>query len=103
MVLRDVYCVFEVTVCFETNLIKSNEYKTKKYDNICKNNINRQVELELVFIEISFVGFTSSNLKPFSHLIKLWGINVNQLFSKCTEVACIATYYIFSRRENHEI
>ena len=56
------------------------------------------MKLELFFIEISCVGFTSNNLKPFSNLIKTWGINVNQLVSKCTEVACRATYYIFNRR-----
>ena len=32
MVLGEVFYVFELTVCFETNLIKSSEYKTKKYD-----------------------------------------------------------------------
>ena len=98
MVSGDVYYVFELTVCFETNLIKSNEYKTKKYDDLCREVINKQVKLELFFIEISCVGFTSSNLKPFSNLIKSWGISVNQLVSKSTEVACKATYYIFNRR-----
>ena len=65
IVLGDVYYVFELTVCFETNLIKSNEYKTKKYDDLCREVINKQVKLELFFIEISCVGFTSNNLKPF--------------------------------------
>ena len=97
IVLGDIYYVFELTVCFETNLIKPNEYKTKKYDDLCREAINKQVKLELFFIEISCVGFTSNNLKPFSNLMKSWGINVNQLVSKCTEVACRATYYIFNR------
>ena len=34
MVLGEVYYVFELTVCFETNLIKANEYKTNKYVNL---------------------------------------------------------------------
>ena len=41
MVLGDVYYVFELTVCFETNLIKSNEYKTRKYDELCREVINK--------------------------------------------------------------
>ena len=81
-----------------SNLIKSNQYKTKKYDDLCREVINKQVNLESFFIKISCVGFTSNNLKPFSNLMKSWGINVNQLVSKCTEVACRATYYIFRRR-----
>ena len=93
--------MFELTVCFETNLIKSNEFKTKKHDDLCSEVINKQVKLELFFIEIFCVGFTSNNLKPFSNLMKSWGINVNQLVSKCTEVACRATYYIVNRRGKH--
>ena len=99
IVLGDVYYVFELTVCFETNLIKSNEYKTKKYDDLCREVINKQVKFELFSIEISCVGFSSNNLKPFNNLVKSWNINVNQLVSKCTEVACRATHYIFNRRE----
>ena len=59
--------------------------------------INKQLKLELFFIKISCVNFTSSNLIPFSNLIKSWSINVNQIVSKCTKVACRAAYYIFSR------
>ena len=32
MALGNVYSVFELTVCFETNLIKMNEDKTKKHN-----------------------------------------------------------------------
>ena len=59
------------------------------------------MKLELFFIEISCVGFISNNLKSFSNLIKSWGINVNQLVSKCTEVACTTTYYNSTDVENH--
>ena len=55
------------------------------------------MKLELFLIEISCVAFMSSNLKPYSNLIKSWGINVNQLVSKCTEVAFSTTYYNFNR------
>ena len=90
--------MFELTVCFETNLIKLNEYKTKKYDDPYREVINKLVKLELFFIEISCVGFTSNNLKPFSNLgiiLKSWGINVNQSVSKCTQVACRVTIYLW--------
>ena len=97
MVLGDVYYVFELTVSFETNLIKSNEYKTKKYDDLCREVINKQVKLELFFIEISCVCFTSNNRNPFSNLMKTWAVNVNQLVSKCSEVVCSVTYYSFNR------
>ena len=50
------------------------------------------MKFELFLIEISCVGFTSNNLKPFGNLIKSLAINVNQLVSKCTEVACRVTF-----------
>ena len=53
VVSRDVYYVVELQVCFETNVIKLNEYKTKIYDDSCRKVINKHVKLELFFIEIS--------------------------------------------------
>ena len=50
VVSRDVYYVVELQVCFETNLIKLNEYKTKIYDDSCRKVINKHVKLELFFI-----------------------------------------------------
>ena len=51
MVLGDVTYVFQLTVCFEINLIKLNEYKSKKYD-LRREVINIRVKLELFFSEI---------------------------------------------------
>ena len=65
---------------------------------VCKEVINKRVKLELFYTEIFCVGFTNNDLKPFSNLIKTWGINVNHLVSKCIEVACRVTSYIFNRR-----
>ena len=80
------------------NLVKLNEYKTKKYDDLCRKIISYQVKLVLFFVEISCVGFTSNNLKGFSNLIKTKGISVNQLVSKSAEVASRTAYCIFNRR-----
>ena len=91
------HTTFELTICFETNLIKLNEYKTNKYDDLCREATNRQVKLKLPFIKISCVGFTSNNLKPFSNLIKTWGVIVNQLVSKCAEVHFQQTWKIMER------
>ena len=52
MVWGNAHYVFELTVCL-TDLIKSNEYKTKKYVDLCREVINKRVNLELFFIEIS--------------------------------------------------
>ena len=41
MVFGDVYYVIEQAVSLETNLIKSNEYKRKKHDDICREAINK--------------------------------------------------------------
>ena len=52
MVWGNAHYVFELTECL-TDLIKSNEYKTKKYVDLCREVINKRVNLELFFIEIS--------------------------------------------------
>lgn len=83
MVLGDVYYVFELTVSFDTNLNKTSECKTKKYDDLCRDIIDKRVKLELFFIEISSVHLISNNLKSFSNLIKTWGVNVNHLVNQC--------------------
>ena len=49
MVLVGAYYVFVLTVYFEANLIKSNKYKIKKCDDLCRKVINKRVKLELFF------------------------------------------------------
>ena len=71
---------------------------TKKYVDLCREVINKLVKLELFFIHTSCVGFTSNNVKPFSNLMKSWGINVNELVSNYTEIYCTAASYFFKRR-----
>ena len=83
MALGDVYYVFELTVSFETNLNKTNECKTKKYDDLRRDIIDKRMKLELFSIEISSAHFISNNLKSFSNLIKTWGVNVNHLVNQC--------------------
>ena len=81
---------------------KNNFFKERLWTaaSVCKEVINKRVKLELFYTEIFCVGFTNNDLKPFSNLIKAWDINVNHLVSKCIEVACKVTSYIFNRRGN---
>ena len=53
--------VIELTCCFETNIIKSSNYKIKKYSNIEKEVTNRHYTIKSkIFVEITTLGFISS-------------------------------------------
>ena len=92
------YHVIELTVCFETNMFKSHEYKAEKYKNIDKNVIDKNAKIILYPIELSCLGFTSKNMVKFSKLVRTANININRLLSKCSEVCCRTTYYVYNRR-----
>ena len=49
-------------------------------------------------IELSCLGFTSKNMVKFSKLVRTANININRLISKCSEVCCRTTYYVYNRR-----
>ena len=63
MVINQTYHVIELTVCFETNLLKSHEYKRDKYKNIHEEVINKNVEVLLYPIEFSSLGLVSEKFK----------------------------------------
>ena len=98
LIINNVYHIVKLTVCFETNLLKSHDYKARKYKNIGEDVINKNVIIKLYPVEFSCLGFTSKNLTSFTSLIRSNIINVKRLVSKCSEVCCRTTYYIFNRR-----
>ena len=99
LIKDDVYHVIELTVCFETNLLSSHEYKCNKYKDITNHVIKNNVTAKLYAIEFSCLGFTSEKLTSFTKLLRQNNIDVNTLISKCSEVCCRASFYIFNRRD----
>ena len=59
IVLETSSCIYalELTVYFETNLIKSREYKVNRYKDLEKNRCSTSKPCELIFIEFSALGF----------------------------------------------
>ena len=60
--------------CFEANLIKSNKYKTMKYDDLCREVINKRVKLELFLIEISCNVIVNTKELSLSCIYDIWPV-----------------------------
>mgnify|MGYP001794852232 FL=1 len=90
--------VIELTVCFETNLIKSRKYKQDRYKNIKNNIINQNMSIKLFCFEVSSIGFISKEVDEFNKWLVRNKIDRDKMFKKCIETAIRASYYIFNRR-----
>ena len=89
----------ELTICFETNLIKSKHFKKNKYSDLQSSLKSRVKKFELVCLQISSLGFFSDDISPFKHLVKRFGLDDKVLIDKMRETAIGASYYICNRRD----
>ena len=78
--------IIELTVCFETNLIKSRDYKVNRYTYLEDNIKDTGREVELILVEISSLGFYTDEIKPFKQFIKHLKLNPIQILEKCTQL-----------------
>ena len=90
--------IIELTVCFETNLIKSRTYKVDRYKHLKENTVNNGKDVELIFVEISSLGFYSDEIRDFKRLIKDLNLNPKRMLEKCLETCIRCSYYIYNRR-----
>ena len=99
LVLETENCIFvvELTVCFETNLLKSREYKVNRYKELEKN-CTTDKQCKLVFVEFSALGFYTKEIKPFKDLLKSLKLDTSRIMQKCSETCIRSSYYIFNRR-----
>ena len=100
LVLETETCIFalELTICFETNLVKSREYKINKYRNLEKELHNTSKPFRSIFVEFSTLGFYSKDIKPFVDFLKLHKLDYSRILEKCSETCIRSSYYIFNRR-----
>ena len=91
-------CVIELTVCFETNSIKSHEYKVERYKNLHNDVRNGYKLVEKLFVEITSLGFHTNNIKPFQRFCKRHNVDIDRLLKKIDEVSVRASFYIFMCR-----
>ena len=88
----------ELTVCHKLNFEKARDYKEKRYRDLRKDLKINCTKFEIIFIEISALGFVPTSIKEFEKTCKSFGIAFDKLLAKCSEVAIRTTYYIFNRR-----
>ena len=92
------YYAIELTVCFETNLISSREYKMNKYKNFENDLRYKNKDFQLIFLEFSALGFYSREIKSFINFLKMLKLNHSRILEKCTETCIRSSYYIFNRK-----
>jgi hypothetical protein len=92
--------VLELTVCHETNMISSKNYKLNKYKDLqnAKSEILRNHDITVMTCELSVLGFLHMN----SDILKVLGIlnsdvNFREELSKC---AITESFNIYIRRNN---
>ena len=90
----------ELTICFETNIIKSREYKVNRYKNL-EREVNKNSKLSKVFVEVTSLGFVPKQNDKFFELLKSHGINTERLSYKMSETALRCSYYLFTQRNKN--
>ena len=99
LVTCDKIYIIELTICFETNLRKSRDYKIEKYNHLKENIINtNRKEIELIFVEISSLGFYIEEISHFKNFVKGMGLDQKRVLAKCSETCIRCSYYIYNRR-----
>ena len=91
-------CIIELIVCFETNLIESRNYKIEKYKHLKENVNDTRKKVELIFVEISSLGFYTEEIGQFKNFIKDLKLNPKGILEKCSETCIRCSYYIYNRR-----
>ena len=95
----DEMTVIELTICSETNTLKSMECKIKRYKDLNSQLLQLVSKFKVLFLAITSLGFVSKqSYKPFAKYIKSVGVNSDHAISKCMETAICASYFIVCRR-----
>jgi len=96
----DVIVVLELTVCHESNLLKSRNYKLSKYSNIANFLLARWhgTPVKLFTIEVSTLGFIS-DMTSFTKLINLPKLQ-RQLKAKLINISVNHSFDIYSNRND---
>ena len=91
--------VIKLTICFETNTLKSREYKIKRYKAFKSQLLKPVSKFTVLFLEITSLGFISNqSYNPFAKNLKSVGVNSDHAIFKCMETAIRVSYFIFCRR-----
>ena len=100
--------IIELTVPFDSNIVKANERKSKKSDNLVQDIEENNFTVDFYAIEISSRGLiTKDNKLRFNKIIKDLKLNTgkkqeNELFKTMQKIAIVASYIIFHSKYDNE-
>ena len=84
---RDTLTIIELT--------KSREYKETRYKEIKSELLTPPSNFQLIFLEVTSLGFVTKNIKTFRNFLKSININERYLIEKLPEVAIRYSYLIY--------
>ena len=90
---RDTLTIIELT--------KSREYKETRYKEIKSELLTPPSNFQLIFLEVTSLGFVTKNIKTFRNFLKSININERYLIEKLQEVAIRCSYLIYCRRNKN--
>ena len=90
---RDTLTIIELT--------KSREYKETRYKEIKSELLTPPSNFQLIFLEVTSLGFVTKNIKTFRNFLKSININERYLIEKLQEVAIRCSYLIYCSRNKN--
>ena len=98
---RDTLTVIELTCPRETCTTKSHDYKETRYKEIKSELLTPPSNFQLIFLEVTSLGFVTRNIKTFRNFLKSININERYVIEKLLEVAIRCSYFIYCHRNKN--
>ena len=96
--IKDKLTVIELTCPYNTNTAKSRECKETIHKEIKSELLAPPSNFQLIFLEVTSLGFVTRNIKTF---LKSININERYVIEKLQEVAIRCSYLIYCRRNKN--
>ena len=101
VVIKDKVCkVLELTVGFETNILKNSKRKTERYKNLIER-LGNDYNVEYIDLSMGGIGIIGSDSKNIRKMFIELGLSTEEtdyLVRKVINVCIRSTYYLFCRR-----
>ena len=99
---NELYAI-ELSCCYETNFVKTRNYKVERYDQLQNLCVDKNVKVTKLFVEVSSLGFLPKAIREFADFCKQFEcINVTRLMYKISEVAIRASYFLYTKRNDKD-
>ena len=80
--------VIELSCCYETNFVKTCNYKVKRYSKLQDLCVDKNIRVTELYVEVFSLGFLPKNIQEFRNFCKQYDcINVMRMMEKLSEVA----------------